>query len=173
MKNGTKKQNEKPLADPELRELLARLDAASTRLNNWAEEASRRIQALDQQLVGAEPGIAVWGATLLTEDATFQVDDASAPEAAERVVTLGFAKVKKDKWGLAVREVLKSKNGRLLAEDSSLLHKAERHLRLLALPHLAALTRQVVEAVEAQTAALGDDPAEQPEREQATLSTNG
>jgi len=57
-----------------------------------------------------------------------------------------------------------------LAEDSSLLHKAERHLRLLALPHLTALTRQVVEAVEAQTAALGDDPAEQPEREQATLS---
>jgi hypothetical protein len=34
------------------------------------------------------------------------------------------------------------------------------------------LTRQVVEAVQAQTAALGDDPTEQPEREQATLTIN-
>jgi hypothetical protein len=167
MKNGTKKHNEKPLGDPES-ELLDRLDVASKRLNTWAEEASRRIQALEQRLVEAEPGIAVWGATLLTEPSAFRGDDTSVPEAAERVVTLGFAKVKKDKWGIAVREVLKGKNGRLLAEESTLLHKAERHLRLLALPHLEALTRQVVEAVEAQTAGLGDDSGERAE-DQARL----
>ncbi|MEY4548846.1 MAG: hypothetical protein RL685_5041, partial [Pseudomonadota bacterium] len=40
------------------------------------------------------------------------------------------------------------------------------HLRLLALPHLEALTRQVVEAVEAQISAAGD--AEEQE-EHATL----
>ena len=170
MKNGTKKHDEKALGDPEQSELLARLDVASKRLNTLAEEASRRIQALEQRLVEAEPGIAVWGATLLTEPATFRGDDASAPESAERVVTLGFAKVKKDKWGIAVREVQKSKNGRLLAEESTLLYKAERHLRLLALPHLDALTRQVVEAVEAQAGALDNEHGEQAEQEHAKLS---
>jgi hypothetical protein len=169
MKNGTKKQ-EKALGHTELGALLDRLDLASQRLNTQAEEASRRIQALDQRLVEAEPGIAVWGATLLTEPSTFQGDDARTPEAAERVVTLGFAKVKKDKWGIAVREVLKGKNGRLFAEESTLLHKAERHLRLLALPHLEALTRQVVEAVEAQTTPSGDDNGEAAEQGHATLT---
>jgi hypothetical protein len=170
MKNGTKKHNEKPIGDPALAELLTRLDVASKRLNTLAEEASRRIESLEQQLVEAEPGIAVWGATLLTESTTFQGDDGKAPESAERVVTLGFAKVKKDKWGIAVREVLKGKANRLLADESTLLHKAERHLRLLATPHLEALVRQVVEAVEAQTAGLKSGHAEQ---EQATLSIGG
>ena len=170
MKNGTKKHNEKALGAPELSGLLERLDVASRRLNSQAEEASRRIQALEQRLVEAEPGIAVWGATLLTEQATFQADDTKAPEAAERVVTLGFAKLKKDKWGIAVREVLKGKNGRLFADESTLLHKAERHLRLLAMPHLEALTRQVVEAVEGQTAAWADDSEEQADPEHATLT---
>lgn len=172
MKNGTKKQNEKPLSDPELNDLLARLDVATERLNTFAEAASRRIQALEQRLVEAEPGIAVWGATLLTEPSTFQGEN-GALEAAERVVTLGFAKVKKDKWGIAVREVLKGKNGRLFADESTLLHKAERNLRVLALPHLGQLTRQVVEAVEAQTADLGDEHGEQAEQEQAKLIIGG
>jgi hypothetical protein len=157
----TKKDLEKQLGAPDLKELLDRLDVASKRLNSQAEEASRRIQALEQRLVEAEPGITVWGATLLTEQSTYQRDDASAPEAAEREVTLGFAKIKKDKWGIAVREVLKGQNGRVFADESTLLHKAERHLRLLAVPHLEALTRQMVEAVEAQTAPWGDDHAQQ------------
>jgi hypothetical protein len=169
MKNGTKKHHEKP----ELSELLARLDVASKRLNTLAEEASRRIQSLDERLVEAEPGITVWGSTLLRESVTFAGDAASTPETAERAVTLGFAKVKKDKWGLAVREVLTAKNGRLLAEESTLLSKAERQLRLLAVPHLTALTRQVVEAIEAQTAAFGDDQAEKDAQAQATLTING
>jgi hypothetical protein len=171
MKNGTKKHQDKSLGDSELSALLDRLDVASKRLNTLAEEASRRIQSLEQRLVDAEPGVAVWGATLLSETVTFPGDDDSAPETAERVVTLGFAKVKKDKWGLAARSTLTAKDGRLLAQESTLLSKAERQLRLLALPHLEGLTRQVVEAVEAQTATFGDE-AEQPEQEQATLSIN-
>jgi len=161
MKNGSKKHSEKQVGAPGLNELLERLDGASKRINTLAEEATRRIQTLEARLVDAEPGITVWGATLVTEPSTFRRDDASAPEAAERVVTLGFAKVKKDKWGIAVREVFKGANGRLLAEESTLLSRAERTLRLLALPHLEALTRQVVEAVEAQSAAAEDDQAEQ------------
>jgi len=172
MKNGTKKHHDKALGDSELSALLDRLDVASKRLNTLAEEASRRIQSLEQRLVDAEPGVAVWGATLLSETVTFPGDETSAPESAERVVTLGFAKVKKDKWGLAARATLTAKDGRLLAEESTLLSKAERQLRLLALPHLEALTRQVVEAVEAQTATFGEDEAEQPEQEHATLTIN-
>jgi hypothetical protein len=168
VKNGTKKHNEKALGDTELSALLDRLDIASQRLNAQAEEASQRIQALEQRLVEAEPGITVWGATLLTERSTIQLDDASAPEAAERVVTLGFAKLKKEKWGILVREVLKGKDGRLFADESTLLQRAERHLRLLALPQLEALTRQVVEAVEAQTAAADDAEQEHAEQEHAT-----
>jgi hypothetical protein len=169
MKNGTKKHHEKP----ELSELLTRLDVASQRLNTLAEEASRRIESLEERLVEAGPGMSVWGPTLLRETVSFSADDASAPEAAERAVTLGFAKVKKDKWGLAVREVLTAKNGRVLAEESTLLSKAERQLRLLAVAHLEALTRQVVEAVEAQTAAFDDEQAEQDAQKQATLAING
>lgn len=173
MRNGTKKQTEKALGEPEMSELLARLDVASKRLNTLAEQASRRIQSLEERLVAAEPGISVWGAILLTEPSTFRSDNSSPPEEAERVVTLGFAKVKKDKWGIAVREVLKGSDGRLLAEESTLLHKAERHLRLLAVPHLEALTRQVVEAVEGQTAALATSQGEHDEQEQGTLIIGG
>jgi hypothetical protein len=168
MKNGTKKHSEKQQAgSPEQNELLGRLDAASKRLNAAADEATSRIQALEDRLIDAEPGITVWGATLLTEPATFRRDETSSPEAAERIVTLGFAKVKKDKWGIAVREVFKASNGRLLAEESSLLSRAERTVRLLAVPHLEALTRQIVEGVEAQSPAPEESQAEQ---EQGTSS---
>ena len=168
MKNGTKKHSDKQAATPEQNELLLeRLDAASKRLNASAEEATRRIQSLEDRLVEAEPGITVWGSTLVTEPATFRRDDTSPPEVAERSVTLGFAKVKKDKWGIAVREVFKATNGRLLAEETTLLSRGERSLRLLAVPHLEGLTRLVVEAVEAQSPAPEES---QGEREHGTLS---
>ena len=165
MKNGTKKHSEKQAGSAEQNELLGRLDAASKRLNAAADEATSRIQALEERLVDAEPGITVWGATLVTEPATFRRDETSPPEAAERIVTLGFAKVKKDKWGIAVREVFKATNGRLLAEESSLLSRAERTLRLAAVPYLESLTRLVVEAVEAQSPAPDQS---QIDREQGT-----
>jgi hypothetical protein len=151
-----KSTKNKHQTDPEIDELVARLDVATKRLNAAARNATRRIEALEQQLVAAEPGLEVWGPALLTEAVTFQRDGAEGSEEAERVVTLGYAKVKKDRWGFAVREVLKGQGGARLSDSTRLLHKAERHLRLLAVPHLTALTRRIVEAIEAQTVGLED-----------------
>jgi hypothetical protein len=156
MKSSTKKHGEKSQTDPQIEELIARLEVATKRLNAAARDATRRIESLEQQLVAAEPGLELWGPTLLTEATTFQRDGSDGSEAAERVVTLGYAKVKKDRWGFAVREVLKAQGGAALSDSTRLLHKAERHLRLLAVPHLVPLTRRIVEAVEAQTVGLED-----------------
>jgi hypothetical protein len=155
MRNSTKKHGDKH-QDPEIDELITRLEVASKRLNSAARQATRRIEALEERLVAAEPGIEMWGPTLLTEQTTFQQEGGEAAEAAERVVTLGYAKIKKDRWGFAVREVVKASGGALLSDTTRLLHKTERNLRLLAVPHLTALTRRIVEAVEAQTVGLED-----------------
>jgi hypothetical protein len=158
MKHSSKKHGEKheldEQANEELDELVERLGRASRRLNAAAQRATHRIEALEERLVAAEPGIEVWGPTLVTEPTTFQREGSTTPEAAERVVTLGYAKVKKGKWGIVAREVIKATGGALLSDESSLLHKAERNLRLAAAPHLSALTRRIVEAVEAQTVGL-------------------
>src|SRR4051812_24707915 len=114
MKHSTKKQSEKHLDNAELDQLFTRLESAAKRLNAAAQDAGRRIQALEERLAEAEPGISVWGATLLTESTTFHGGDAQRPEAAERVLTLGYARVKKDKWGIAVREVVRSTSGAIL-----------------------------------------------------------
>jgi hypothetical protein len=155
MKHSSKKSG-KHDHDPEIDELITRLETASNRLNIAAQRATRRIEALDARLVAAEPGIECWGPTLIREQTTYRTEGSEAPQAAERVVTLGYAKVKKGKWGLTVREVLKSSSGAFLSEEGTLLSKAERNLRLLAAPHLMALTRKIVEAVEAQTVGLED-----------------
>lgn len=158
MKHSSKKHGEGhehvERADEEIDGLVARLGRASKRLNAAAQRATHRIEVLEERLVAAEPGIEVWGPTLVTEPTTFQRHGSTTPEAAERVVTLGYAKVKKGKWGIVAREVIKASGGALLSDESSLLQKAERNLRLLACPHLAALTRRIVETVEAQTVGL-------------------
>jgi hypothetical protein len=155
MRHGNKKHVDKQEQTPELAALISRLEAASKRLNAAARRATRRIEALDEQLVATDPGIEIWGPMLLTEATSFQREGADTAQAAERVIRLGYAKVKKDRWGLAVHEVVKAE-GRVLSDSTRLLHKAERNLRLLAMPHLAALTRQIVEAVEAQASGLED-----------------
>jgi hypothetical protein len=156
MKHSSKKQSEKYQHDPEIDDLLTRLEGASKRLNVAARQAARRIESLEERLVAADPGLEIWGPILLREPTTFQREEGSATEAAERVVTLGYAKVKKDRWGFAAREVVRATGGARLSEATLLLHKAERNVRLRALPHLTALTRQIVEAVEAQTVGLED-----------------
>jgi len=156
MRHSSKKQSDKFQHDPEIDDLVTRLEVASKRLNVAARQAARRIEALEERLVAADPGLEIWGATLLREPTTFQREDDEATQAAERVVTLGYAKVKKDRWGFAVREVVQATVGARLSETTILLHKAERNVRLRALPHLTALTRKIVEAVEAQTVGLED-----------------
>jgi hypothetical protein len=166
MKSSTKKHQ----TDPEIDELIARLEVASKRLNVAARNATRRIESLEQQLVAAEPGLELWGPTLLNEATTFQREGSEGSEPAQRVVTLGYAKVKKDRWGFAVREVVKAQGGASLSDATRLLNKSERQLRLLAVPHLTALTRRIVEAVEAQTVGLDDgieDSGDEPSKEES------
>jgi hypothetical protein len=151
--------------------LVQRLETASRRLNRAAEDATYRIEALEQRLLDAEPGITVWGATLLTEQSVHQKDGTSATEPAERVVSLGFTKVNNDEWGIAVRDVSTGKHGQILSEEQTLLREAERNVRILALPHLEALTELVVETVEAQAAALQPTPSQtEPIAEEAALA---
>src|SRR5262245_50298682 len=79
-----------PAQPTELSLLLAKIGAASKVLNGAASEATRRIEAVEQSLLDAEPGISVWGATLLTESASYKKDDGSPSQPAQRVLTLGF-----------------------------------------------------------------------------------
>jgi hypothetical protein len=164
MRNSNKKNVDKHEHPPELDALLSRLESASKRVNAAARRATRRIEALDERLAATDPGIEVWGPMLLTGVTSFQRDGAETAQAAERAVRLGYAKVKKDRWGLAVHEVVKAGDS-VLSDTTRLLHKAERNLRLLAMPHLTALTRQIVEALEAQTAGLEDGADEDEEDE--------
>jgi hypothetical protein len=151
-KNG-KSRSSSDTADPsELDQLLSKISAASKVLNSAAGDATRRIEAVEERLLDAEPGVAVWSATLLNEKANFQRED-GAPEPAQRLVTLGFARAKKDKWGICIREELKVRKG-TVSEEVRLLRKADRNLRILALPHLEQLTREVLAVLEEQITVL-------------------
>lgn len=141
-------------APTELSQLLSKIGAASKVLNGAASEATRRIEEVEQSLLDAEPGVSVWGATLLEERASYQRDEATAAEPAQRVVTLGFARSKKDKWGVCVREELKVRDGISVSEELTLLRKSERNLRILALPHLEQLVREVLAVLEQQILVL-------------------
>jgi len=139
--------------NPELDELVQRIGYASKALNAAAGEATRRIEAFEENLIGAEPGISVWGDILLSEKASFQSDEGGPVQSVERVVTLGFDKLKKDKWGLAVREELKGQGG-TLHEEVTLLRKADRTVRILAIAHLEALGQQILKTLEGHVGLL-------------------
>jgi hypothetical protein len=171
VKHSSKKQSEKTEHERELDELVTRLERAAKRLNAAAQRATQRIEALEERLVAAEPGIEVWGATLVTEHTTFQREGSDAAEAVERVVTLGYGRMKKGKWGLVAREVVKSSSGTVLSDERGPLHKAERNLLLAGSRQLGTLTRQIAETVEAQAAGLLDDD-EQDEDEKAARQGN-
>jgi hypothetical protein len=148
MKNGQHHAEPKT----ELDHLVARIGQASKALNGAADAATRRIEVLEERLVAAEPGITVWGETLLSEKASIPREDGPA-QPALRVVTLGFDRIKKDKWGIAVREELKGEKD-VAACEVTPLRKADRSLRLLALPHLESLARQIAETLESQVSQL-------------------
>ena len=152
-KEGKHKEGKNGKSSSELDQLLGKIGAASKLLNNAASDATRRIEAVEERLLDAEPGVAVWSATLLNEKATYQRDDGAA-EAAQRLVTIGFARAKKDKWGICVREELKVRKGITVSEEVRLLRKADRNLRILALPHLEQLAREVLAILEEQITVL-------------------
>jgi hypothetical protein len=156
-KNGRSKERaaEAPVAQPsELSLLLGKIGEAARVLNSAASDATRRIEAVEQSLLDAEPGVAVWSTPLLSEKATYQRDEASPSEPAARVLTLGFARVKKEKWGICVREELKIRKGVTVSEELTLLRKSDRNLRIAALPHLEQLVRDVLATLEQQVGAL-------------------
>lgn len=142
------KGQEAKAAKSELARMLESIGQASKRLNDAASEATRRIESLEDELLAAEPGISVWGEPVLTQPASFTRADGTLG-VGQRVITLGFDKVKKEKWGIAVREQLKSERD-AVEEEVLLLRKADRELRLLALPHLEGLVRQILSTLEAQ-----------------------
>lgn len=152
-KDGKLKQGKNGKSHSELDQLLSKISAASKLLNHAAGDATRRIEAVEESLLEAEPGVAVWSATLLNEKASYQRED-GAPEPAQRLVTLGFARAKKDKWGICVRDELKVRKGITVSEEVRLLRKADRNLRILALPHLEQLTREVLAVLEEQIVVL-------------------
>jgi hypothetical protein len=150
-----KESKERHAAPPsELSLLLGKIGEAARVLNGAGSDATRRIEAVEQSLLDAEPGVAVWSTPLLSEKASYQRDEASPSEPALRVVTLGFARVKKDKWGLCVREELKVRKGIAVSEELTLLRKSERNLRIAALPHLEQLVREVLATLEQQVSVL-------------------
>lgn len=150
MKNGDKSAE---LKSPELDRVLEQIAAASRVLNSAGNDVTQRIEALEESLIEAEPGLSVWAETLLSEDAR-HYGDGDVPLPVRRVVTLGFTKVRREKWGVAVREELTGRDGALVHEDIALLRKADRHLRILALPHLDGLARKILAALEEQVDGL-------------------
>ena len=129
--------------------VISQIEAASRKLNEAAGKATAIIEALDEKLVDADPGVSVWGELLSSEKTTYHRDESSPGEPAQRYLTLGFAKAKKKKWGLCVREELKSKKGATLEEEIILLRKADRSLRLMSLPHLEPLAETLLATLEA------------------------
>lgn len=150
------------------KELLAQIAAASKVLNQAADAASDAISSIEKKLLDAEPGTTVWHQTLLEEETTFAREEGADEVPAQRRVTLGFAKVK-GKWGIAVREeILGKKKARdteftdVLSSEVSLLRKADRDLRIVAMPAINSLLEAILEAVKARTLRLypNEEPVE-------------
>lgn len=147
--------------------LIEEIREMSHRLNEAVDTATDQIEELEKRLGDAEPGVSVWGPVLITEDSVHEANgEGGSSEPAERTVTLGFGRAKK-KWGFAVREVLRNRprpgyadEGVTLHEEVSLLRKADRDLRLLALPHLREVVEAVRDELKRRTAELLPETAE-------------
>jgi len=148
----------------ELNGLVGKIGSVCQTMNRAAEQAGAVVEELDSKLVDADPGISVWTETLVDEQL-----EGGPSGAVRRIVSLGFSKVKKKKWGLCVKERLQDAQGALVEEDVSLLRKSDRQLRLLAAPHLDGLVKALLVQLEATAQQLGLDTADQPAA-QATVA---
>jgi hypothetical protein len=123
------------------KQLFEQIRAASGTINAAASAATEQIEEFEKNLLESEPGISVWTAPILDEEADF-IDESGDSVRARRVVELGLAKVKK--WGVAVREqYFGIEDGALVGHDIKLLRKADRTLRVLCAPHLGVLLEAV------------------------------
>lgn len=136
---------------------LVAIREAAARVNDAASAASDEIDLLERALAEIEPGVTVWTDPVFQGASTFVHDDA-AVENATRIVKLGFGKLQK--WGFLVSETFVSPNGSQLACEVQLLRKAERELRLMALPHLSHVLEGVLAALNAGVAKLPAAPVD-------------
>lgn len=144
----------------ELGLVFDRIRTASKRLNKAGDKATDEIEALEKRLVDAEPGVAAWGPTILTEESEYLDDETGASEPVQRRVTVGFGRRKK-KWGFMVREELWGKKRPedsdwtvSVSQETFPLRKADRDVRVLALPHLRSVAESVLAELERRTTQL-------------------
>lgn len=133
----------------EYTQVLDEIRSTSKKFNKASDAATEQIESVEKRLLEVEPGVTVWGPRLLSEDIQHVDEDTGASCPAHRVVTLGFGRSKK-KWGFVVRQEVVGQaegaaggQGLTLVDEVRSLRKADRDLRIMALPHLL----QVVQAV--------------------------
>jgi len=157
--------------------LLDEIRSLSKQLNVAVDSATDEIEALEKRLVDAEPGVSVWGPVLLSTATTHSDDETGATMPVQRTVTLGFGRGKK-KWGFLVRDVCLPQNppnngtwSEPVVDEVCMLRKADRELRLLALPHLAGVVQAVREELQQCADRLLPKPpaAEAPQSEPITI----
>lgn len=146
---------------------LDEIRSTSEALNRAGDEATAEIEELESRLVDVEPGVTAWGAELLSEPCEITDDDGGDSQTAKRTVTVGFGRRKK-KWGFLVREVIavkqkpRDRDFTLVTSDEvSALRKADRRLRMLALPQLGGVVDAVLSELRDQAGELL--PAPEPE----------
>lgn len=135
---------------------LEEIRTTSRALNAAGDAATDEIEALESRLIEVEPGVTAWGAEILSEETELADDDSGQSQPAKRSVTVGFGRRKK-KWGLLVREVMAVKAkprdrdfGVVVSDEVTALRKADRQLRMLALPELGGVVQAVLAALREQ-----------------------
>lgn len=143
---------------------LDEIRETSQALNAAGDAATEAIEALESRLVEVEPGVTAWGAEILSEAFDLSDDDSGDSQPAQRTVTVGFGRRKK-KWGLVLREVVAVKQkprdrdfGLVVSDEVSALRKADRRLRMLALPELGGVVAAVLAELREQAAQFLPEP---------------
>lgn len=133
-------------------EQLERIRAATEKLNDAASEASKLIEATEKALVDLDPGIRVYGDSVVVDDSDVN----------GREVLLGFDKTEK-RWGFVIREITRDGNGKSqLSDEVRLLRKADREVRVVAAPRIESLMNAIVAELDARVSSLLSEGREAP-----------
>lgn len=165
------------LVEDEYTLVLDEIHSLSKKLNEAVDAATDKIESLEKRLGDAEPGVSVWSSTLLTETIPHPEAEGPGVQQVQRVVTLGYGRAKK-KWGFMVREEVHGKKQpedlewtEPVSDEVCPLRKADRELRLLALPHLSDVVESVRDALKQRALRLFPEdapvsaPPEEPKQE--------
>jgi hypothetical protein len=160
------------------RVFLERMRVNAAKLHKADRIARRHVRALERALLRVHPGVPLWTEPFHSDQAPMShagdgtSESGPRSESGTRTVSLGFARVTLlpvvnrvlraakiphgiDVWGLVVCERLQG-GGRkkVVTERVTLLRRADRDLRLLALAQLDALVRLVHDELDARVNAL-------------------